>query len=227
MKPYQQKQNHGFQNIAPLQQSTTNQGENYLEKYEKLYNDARDEKNQVHYDKLDIGEMRRLWEFMSTEDREKATKVPFLPTPATPDEMRPSNYQMNEWKNNADYGIWLDEKHITNEQLKGYSKNDIAYWQYSSVEMNAKDYGKYTTQVNLLTNDGFYRLFIMKETGYDQKSVYRKAKEIYLKHQQNPKAYKGKLGGDIQVLYDIYERIPNWEKEKYNLKAPTEMEWAG
>nr|WP_281168855.1 M56 family metallopeptidase [Echinicola vietnamensis] len=213
------------QKVTPHPPSAPPQGD-YLEEYKQHYQhlqELMDKKGKVNLNEIDIDRMRQLWDFMSDKQKEKAPKVHGVPAPPIPEKKHASNYQMEEWTTNHDYGIWLDDTLVPNEELSGFSSKDIAYWQYSRLYKNAKNYDKYKTRVSLMTHDGFYKTFIMKETGFDQLTAYNKAIEIYTAHQKHPKKNAGQLGGKLSDLQQVYNHIPQWKKEKYEVKPPSEI----
>ena len=67
----------------------------------------------------------------------------------------PTNEQLQAWKNEKMYGVWLDGKRIENEELSKYQPADISSVFESRLEKNAKNYGKHYYQVNLMTNKNY------------------------------------------------------------------------
>ncbi|MBD8490661.1 hypothetical protein IFO69_18045 [Echinicola sp. CAU 1574] len=206
------------------------QDDEYLKEYEMLYkdykrimNEARLEKRGVRYDETEVERMRQLWALMSKKSREKASKLSMVPAPPILNKKRPSNYQMKEWQKNTDYKIYLDRKEIPNRELKSYNQEDIAFWSYHR-NYTSENNGKfnYETEVYLQTNNDFYWTYFMNRTGYDHISAYEKAIEIYFEHQKHPKKYEGQLGGTLNDLQKVFDQIPEWKKEMYKVKTPTE-----
>ncbi|UCS92750.1 hypothetical protein KZP23_19035 [Echinicola marina] len=187
-------------------------------------NERKLEKRALNDKEFNLDRMRQLWSYMSEENRTRAPKLSFIKAPPIISKKRPSNYQMKEWRKNSSYKILLDNKPVPNKTLKAYDVEDIAYWSYHR-NYTSKDNGKYDyeTEVYLQTNNGFYRTFFMNRTGYDHVSAYEKAIEIYIEHQKNPKKYKGQLGGTLKDLQQVYSQIPEWKRELYNIKTPSEV----
>ncbi|WP_186757989.1 M56 family metallopeptidase [Echinicola salinicaeni] len=206
------------------------QDDKYLEEYKQLYqnyerllNESRLEKRALNDNEYNLDRMRQLWAYMSEESRTRAPKLSIIKAPPILSKRHPSNYQMKEWKKNTEYKILLDGKTISNNQLKKYNQEDIAFWYYHrNYTTKGNGIYDYETEVHLQTNNGFYRTFFMNRTGYDHVSAYEKAIEIYFEHQKNPKKYKGQLGGTLKDLQQVYSQIPEWKRELYKIKTPLE-----
>jgi|GEM_PF-1066753 len=194
----------------------------YLEEYEKILDKVITKEKRLVASKIDINHLRQLWEQMSEDQRKKARKIPAVPALLIPDKAIVSQEQLDEIINDDKIGVWLDGKQVSKNEIAKLFPEEIVYYHKSSILKNAKNYGVFDYEISLMTDNTYYQNFIIKETLFDQKYVYAKAIEIYMRHQNNPEKYKGKLGGDIDVLHKIYERIPQWEKEKYNIKTPSE-----
>lgn len=211
-----------IQITTKISQNNPPQNEDLVKEYETLIQNSIDENGNKSFSKLDIPRLREIWDQMTENQRQTITHVPFVPAPTIPSKMKISQSLINEWKDSNTYGVWLDGKRINNEELNVLYPDEIAFFVKSKLEKNAINFGKHVYQLNLMTHNAYYKSYILSKSLYDQKSVYSKAIEIYNQHQSNPQLYKGKLGSDIDVLQKIYERIPQWEKEKYNVKTPSE-----
>ncbi|QDH80061.1 M56 family metallopeptidase [Echinicola soli] len=226
MKPQTEKSKPVSQPPIITQQPVGAQND-HLEEYKKHYQRFQaimDKNGSVDHREIDIDRMRQLWDLMSTEQRDKAPKLNSIPAPPVPDKKHPTNFQLKEWRNNPEYTVWVDRKRISKSQLKKYTKEDIAWWNYR------RNYTKTTggkhdleIEVRLMTNNEFYWVYFLNKTGYDGISVYKKAIEIYNEHQKHPKKYAGQLGGKLSELQQVYSNIPQWKKEKYNIKPPSEV----
>lgn len=76
--------------------------------------------------------------------------------PAKPFEKnRPSAADYEKWKNSKLYGVWIDEKRVSNSALNNYSNTDFALASVSRLAKNAINYGKHYVQVNLMTNAAY------------------------------------------------------------------------
>lgn len=61
----------------------------------------------------------------------------------------PTSSQLNKWKDASQYDVWVDGKRIKNADLK--SAEAYSHYFISKLEKNAKNYGTYYYQVNLMT----------------------------------------------------------------------------
>jgi CTP:phosphocholine cytidylyltransferase-like protein len=68
-------------------------------------------------------------------------------------EVVPTDKQLESWKDDKMYGVWIDGKRIGNETLEKYDKIDFSMVFVSGLAKNAKNYGKHYYQVNLMTNE--------------------------------------------------------------------------
>jgi beta-lactamase regulating signal transducer with metallopeptidase domain len=67
---------------------------------------------------------------------EKNRFLNYVPSPKV--KKTPTEKEFNNWKNENDFAIWLDEKNIPNSELNQYSTKDIAYSAGSFVHKNAQ-----------------------------------------------------------------------------------------
>ncbi|MBS1670298.1 MAG: energy transducer TonB [Bacteroidetes bacterium] len=63
----------------------------------------------------------------------------------------PTQEQLNNWKNENLYGLWIDGKHVNNNVLNNYKAPDFAHYDASKLYGAAKTGRKYSVQVNLAT----------------------------------------------------------------------------
>lgn len=63
----------------------------------------------------------------------------------------PSVKQFNAWKNASMYGIWLDDKHVSNDVLNNYAAKDIVMFNNSKLYGAAKKGRSYYYQADLYT----------------------------------------------------------------------------
>ena len=74
----------------------------------------------------------------------------------------PTETQLNAWKDNKTYGIWINEKRVGNEELAKHNAKDFSNYFASKLAKNAINYGKHYVQVDLMTN-AFYNNYLRKE----------------------------------------------------------------
>ncbi|MGJ3233411.1 M56 family metallopeptidase [Marivirga sp.] len=70
----------------------------------------------------------------------------------------PTISQFEEWKDPEKYGIWIDSKRISNDELSNFSNTDFSHYFISKLEKNAVNYGEHIFQLDLMTNAAFEKL---------------------------------------------------------------------
>lgn len=104
-----------------------------------------------------------IYDLMSEVQRNSVETHPFFqenPNLYKVEPSIPTTAQFESWKNEKEFAIWLDGKHISNSELNNYKINDIAHYVGSSVHSNAQS-KKFTQpfQFNLYTKDGFNKFY--------------------------------------------------------------------
>ncbi len=89
---------------------------------------------------------------MTLEQRKEYPTLMFV-TPPT--RKTPSAAQLKDWEDAKMYGVWIDNKRVSNEVLSNYKPEDFALCSSSRLAKNAMNYGKHYVQVNLLTNEKY------------------------------------------------------------------------
>ncbi|HCQ13922.1 MAG TPA: hypothetical protein DIU01_11775 [Flavobacterium sp.] len=79
----------------------------------------------------------KLYEELTKEDKQKFGTY-FLLTPKPLQKMSPTQKEMEEFKNSKKYAIWIDGKHVPNENLSKYKPNEIAHFSGSVILKNAR-----------------------------------------------------------------------------------------
>lgn len=87
-------------------------------------------------------------------ERVKQTGVSIVPRQA-PQKISPSQAQLNQWRDDKAYGVWLDGKRIENEKLASYKSQDFGLYFESKLSKNAVNYGKHYYQIDLYTNQEY------------------------------------------------------------------------
>ena len=85
--------------------------------------------------------------------------VAFITIPNKLPRIKPSQNQIEKWKDSKIYGVWIDNKRINNSLLEKQNSNYFAFYSVSKLEKNALNYGKHFYQVNLLTTE-YYNNYI-------------------------------------------------------------------
>jgi hypothetical protein len=65
----------------------------------------------------------------------------------------PSAAQLEEWQDSKKFGVWIDLDQVSNDELANYSPDNFGYFRVNKLMKNAKYYGKYAYQVNLVTKE--------------------------------------------------------------------------
>jgi bla regulator protein BlaR1 len=104
--------------------------------------------------------LRAIYEAMSKDQRHKATKLwGLVPAPIRPAKKIPTEKQFELWKDGSIYGVWLDNKKISNSVLDKYKATDIIYFDISNLYGAAKRNVTYKYQLNMYTAAGYEKAF--------------------------------------------------------------------
>lgn len=126
-----------------------------LSEYNEIVNKTKNDKGVPVFNKFseaDKNKLESLFLLMSKEQQAKQTVI-FMPAPPPFPKSTPSKEQIESWKNSKIYGVWIDEKRVSNIDLTNYTNTDFAHLFVSKLEKNAVNYGKHYYQVNLMTTD--------------------------------------------------------------------------
>lgn len=93
------------------------------------------------------------------------------PPPPVPKLRVPSQEQLDSWLDDKKYGVWLNNKRVSNGALRNYKPFDFGEYSVSRLAKNAVNYGKHYYQVDLTTRDAFeeYKANYIKLLGLDEK----------------------------------------------------------
>lgn len=105
--------------------------------------------------------LQSLFLLMSKEQQEKQVLC-FMPAPPPLPKNVPTRAQLEAWQNAAVYGVWINDKRVSNAILEKYISTDFSQFFVSKLSKNAINYGKHYYQVNLMTND-YFTLYLKKE----------------------------------------------------------------
>ncbi|HEY5370539.1 MAG TPA: M56 family metallopeptidase [Hanamia sp.] len=109
----------------------------------------------------DSKRLETIFKKMNLAQQQQQTVIfmrPLKPSPKT----APTQKQFEVFKNPKVYGVWINEKKVSNSVLNKYSSKDFAQVFISKLEGGAKKNKSYSYQVNMMTND-YYRAY------YDRK----------------------------------------------------------
>jgi hypothetical protein len=146
--------------VAPvLTVPSTQEGasDNLMQEYARLVDRVRNKKGVPvvpNLTEVDKARMENIFLLMSKEQQNKQ-EIQFMQAPLPPPIKRPTKQQLNDWKDAHKYGVWIDEKRVSNEVLSQYKPEDISMLWVSKLAKNAVNYGKHYYQVSLLTNAGY------------------------------------------------------------------------
>jgi len=127
-----------------------------LKEYESIiekYN-TNDEKWPHNFNqKITVSERERLETIFKqmSKEQQKKQMVFFMKNPGPSQKNVPTKDQLESWKNPKMYGVWIDDKRVSNSVLNKYSNTDFAYFVVSKLAKNTINYGKHYYQVNLMT----------------------------------------------------------------------------
>jgi bla regulator protein blaR1 len=133
-----------------------------LNEYEEIINRTKDEKGIPAYGKFSATDKKRLetiFLLMSKEQQAKQTVI-FMAEPPPLPRVVPTTAQLSAWKNEKIYGLWINDKKVSNAELNKYSNTDFAQVFVSKLYGAAKKNVPYFYQVNLMTAahyDAYYK----------------------------------------------------------------------
>lgn len=150
-----------------------------MEEYKMLTEKSKkiSSKGAEYYDmNIPVADRNRLEEiFKQMNEEQRRDQVFFFrPTPAPFKKVVPGESELEKWKDEKTYGVWIDEKRIKNSDLEKYTNTDFSHVFVSKLSKNATNYGKHYVQVNLMTNSHF-------ET-YLKESAKRPANSIWVRN---------------------------------------------
>lgn len=105
--------------------------------------------------KADQRRLEQIFKQMSATQQSKQ-KVAFIKPPPSIKKIVPTHAQLNAWKNDKTYGLWIDGKRTKNATLERYVHAAFAHVTVSKLYGAAKQNKSYSYQVNLMTNE-YYR----------------------------------------------------------------------
>ena len=79
----------------------------------------------------------KIYEKLTEDDKEKLGKFIFL-IPKPYQKISPTPKEMEDFKNNKKYAIWIDGKNVPNDYLNKYKTNEIAHYSGSVILKNAR-----------------------------------------------------------------------------------------
>ena len=142
-----------------------------LAEYNEMVDKAKNDKGRpVEYKISKDDEERLLSLFLLMSKEQQAQQmIVFRSSPPPMKKTKPTEEQIESWKDAKIYGVWIDGKRVRNEELNSYTNTDFGQLFVSKLEKNAKNYGKHFYQVDLMTNEhyeAYYKRVIVGENKY-------------------------------------------------------------
>jgi len=103
----------------------------------------------------DLQRLEQIYKKMSTSQQARQ-KIAFIKPPQPLKKITPTNKQINAWKNETIYGLWIDGKKTKNAALQNYVNTAFEQVTVSKLYGAAKQNKKYSYQVSLMTRE-YYR----------------------------------------------------------------------
>jgi hypothetical protein len=128
-----------------------------LNEYATIVNKIKNDKGFPDTRKLTDADKTKLESiFLAMSKAQKGKQVViFMPEPPPLPKVVPTNEQIETWKDSKIYGLWINEKRISNSDLGNYKNTDFAQVFVSKLATNAINYGKHYYQVNLMTTEHY------------------------------------------------------------------------
>lgn len=87
-----------------------------------------------------------------TREQQASVTIRFMKNPGPFKKELPSEAQYEKWKNPTLYGLWINNKKVSNSELDKYSAADFSHYFASKLYGAAKKNAGYQVQVDLMTN---------------------------------------------------------------------------
>ncbi|MBU0697544.1 MAG: M56 family metallopeptidase [Bacteroidetes bacterium] len=122
----------------------------------------------IDFSPEDMNRLQSIYLKMSKAQQREQTVI-FVRSGSPLPKVIPTNKEMEAWKDDKTYGVWINEKRINNSDLKKYKPSDFSQMVISKLSKNAINYGKHYYQIDLMTNE-YYDAYIKKTK--EQKDEY-------------------------------------------------------
>lgn len=113
-----------------------------------------EKKKWVEISKEDQARLKDIYGRMSKE-QQRGQRIRFMKRLPPFAKNTPTTQQFENFKKADVYGVWVDDKKVSNEILNQYSSHDFAYYTVSKLYGAAKKGRSYTHQVNLMTKKAY------------------------------------------------------------------------
>lgn len=108
------------------------------------------------FSKEDKIRLKTLYSTMSTEQRKDFPALMFTKRPVR---KSPTARQLQSWQDPKMYGVWINNKRVSNDVLTNYKPADFALYYVSKLSKNAVNYGKHYVQIDLHTQDDYDKTY--------------------------------------------------------------------
>lgn len=128
--------------------------QNILDRYKRTTKDGKE----GYFLNLNQADKERLETIFFQMSKEQQSKQKFVFVPRSSivlPKTVPTKEQIESFKDPKTYGVWIDGVHVSNKDLDKYKNTDFAFMSESTLMKNAINYGKYVSQVDLMTNEGY------------------------------------------------------------------------
>jgi len=146
---------------VPKQAPSTQEGvsKELLNEYDQIVNKYTTKSSKGYpvfgrFSDADESRLETIFSLMSKEQQAKQIVVFIDVAPPLP-RVVPTKEQVASWKNAKIYGVWINDKRVSNAQLNSYSNSDFAQVLVSKLGKNTVNYGKHYYQVDLMTMDHY------------------------------------------------------------------------
>jgi beta-lactamase regulating signal transducer with metallopeptidase domain len=153
--------------VAPLPPGLKNPGKGINEKEVEAYNQffprLTDPANSNKFNNgLSDQEVNQLMQWYKDMNEQQRAQAKFLLMKASGPMKKeiPSATQIEKWKDASVYGVWINEKKVSNTELDKYKPSDFSHYFASKLYGAAKKGRSYAVQLNLMTND-YYEQYVI------------------------------------------------------------------
>jgi N-acetylmuramoyl-L-alanine amidase len=152
-------------NNARIEGATDAEMEIYKNYVQKYFGNSSDLKKASSFGKASENlpkhikdEMISIYNKMNKQQQAKQT-ICFMKHPGFLRKQVPTQLQLNNWLKPNVYGIWIDDKRVSNDKLKSYKPSDFSLYTASKLSKNAINYPYHKVQLQLMTND-YYENYV-------------------------------------------------------------------
>lgn len=220
-REYVEKETIETSEVLQIENDTLNEGA--TEAMLKEYNDWMKKLNSNSSSLfIPVGTWERLvaiYDLMSEEQRNSVETHPYLQEIITPalysvEPSIPASAQFESWKNETEFAIWIDNKHISNSELNNYQINYIAHYEVYSNTKSKKFAQPF--HCRLYTKDGFNKFYTEAYvSGYKKISnEYSIAINDYLKGTQTDNSELRIIKAQADKFYNQFTKE---ELKKHNI----------